>query len=55
MKRKSPEEQIAFVLKQAEHGTPELEAIRKMGDYRAGRFTNGKRNMAAWKPTNRGN
>lgn len=31
MKKKFSEEQIAFALKQAEHGTPVLEVIRKMG------------------------
>jgi len=31
MKKKFTEEQIAFALKQAEHGTPVIEVIRKMG------------------------
>ncbi len=31
MKKKFTEEQIAFALKQAEHGTPVVEVIRKMG------------------------
>jgi putative transposase len=31
MKKKFTEEQIAFALKQVEHGTPVLEVIRKMG------------------------
>ena len=31
MRRKFTEEQIAFALKQAEHGTPVAEVIRKMG------------------------
>jgi len=31
MKNKFTEEQIAFALKQVEHGTPVLEVIRKMG------------------------
>jgi putative transposase len=31
MKKNFTEEQIAFALKQAEHGTPVLEVIRKMG------------------------
>ena len=31
MKKKFTEEQIAFALKQAEHGTPAAEVIRKMG------------------------
>jgi putative transposase len=31
MKKKFTEEQIAFALKQAEHGTSVLEVIRKMG------------------------
>ena len=31
MRKKFTEEQIAFALKQAEHGTPVLEVIRKMG------------------------
>jgi putative transposase len=31
MKKKFTEEQIAFALKQVEHGTPLLEVIRKMG------------------------
>jgi putative transposase len=31
MKKKFTEEQIAYALKQAEHGTPVSEVIRKMG------------------------
>jgi len=31
MKKNFTEEQIAYALKQAEHGTPVLEVIRKMG------------------------
>jgi putative transposase len=31
MKKKFTEEQIAYALKQSEHGTPVLEVIRKMG------------------------
>jgi putative transposase len=31
MKKKFTEEQIAFALKQTEHGTPVVEVIRKMG------------------------
>lgn len=31
MKKKFTEEQISFALKQAEHGTPVVEVIRKMG------------------------
>jgi len=31
MKKNFTEEQIAFALKQAEHGTPVVEVIRKMG------------------------
>ena len=47
MKKKFTEEQIAFALKQAEHGTQVAEVIRKMGS-RSRPITVGRRSMVAW-------
>jgi len=46
MKKKFTEEQIAFALKQAEHGTPVVEVIRKMGITE--QIIGGRRSMAGW-------